>query len=328
MTRPSLLVTLADRNFVDQAKQLFSSVYWNAGWKGQYMLLACEVPETALKWFREKGILVKEVKPLFDATPQTNTLLYPPTVTCKLALFSEEFKKWSSVVFVDADCIVRYSLDSLTKLRGFWAARDWLETALIKYQTRRPEDAPESDYFQQLNGYSPTATAFNTGVFAFNTEIINNTIRPELGLILQKYGGFARFGEQLWMNLYFYKKWKKLPMEYNLFASYLHIKRGFSKNWLHGVVLHFPRCGNEDNLRCWGRNNAFYDEWRGNLERADLIDLKIIPKPKIQRPGQLCLLLQKWRLRLALHNDYFNFYRDKISGRGRMRNYISGVLQH
>jgi hypothetical protein len=29
----NLLVTLADKNFVDQTKQLFSSVYWNAEMK-------------------------------------------------------------------------------------------------------------------------------------------------------------------------------------------------------------------------------------------------------------------------------------------------------
>ena len=56
----AVLVTLADKNYIDQAKQLFSSVYWNAGWKGDYMLLAHEVPEKDLNWFREKGILVKK----------------------------------------------------------------------------------------------------------------------------------------------------------------------------------------------------------------------------------------------------------------------------
>ena len=66
MTKENLLVTLADKNYIDQAKQLFSSVYWNAGWKGDYMLLAHEIPEKDLKWFRNKGILIKKCKPLYD----------------------------------------------------------------------------------------------------------------------------------------------------------------------------------------------------------------------------------------------------------------------
>ena len=52
--KKDLLVTLADRNYINQVKQLFSSVYWNAGWKGDYMLLTHEIPEKDLKWFRTK----------------------------------------------------------------------------------------------------------------------------------------------------------------------------------------------------------------------------------------------------------------------------------
>ena len=46
--KKNLLVTLADENYIDRAKQLFSSVYFNAGWKGDYMLLAHEIPEEKL----------------------------------------------------------------------------------------------------------------------------------------------------------------------------------------------------------------------------------------------------------------------------------------
>jgi hypothetical protein len=62
--KDSVIVTLADKNYVDQAKQLFSSVYWNAGWKGDYLLLSSGIPEEELKWFRNKGIIVYECKPL------------------------------------------------------------------------------------------------------------------------------------------------------------------------------------------------------------------------------------------------------------------------
>lgn len=55
----AVLITLADENFIEQAKQLFSSVYHNAGWSEDYMLLAHNIPEMKLKWFRERGILIK-----------------------------------------------------------------------------------------------------------------------------------------------------------------------------------------------------------------------------------------------------------------------------
>ncbi|HZL42655.1 MAG TPA: hypothetical protein VFD66_05190, partial [Verrucomicrobiae bacterium] len=77
-------MTLADRNFLPQAKQLFSSVYWNAGWAGDYMLLAHEVPEDQLQWFQDKGILIRNVKPLFAREFGNERLMYPGIVTSKL----------------------------------------------------------------------------------------------------------------------------------------------------------------------------------------------------------------------------------------------------
>lgn len=50
--KKNLIVTLADKNYIDQAKQLFSSVYFNAGWNGDYMLLAHEISESELRWFK------------------------------------------------------------------------------------------------------------------------------------------------------------------------------------------------------------------------------------------------------------------------------------
>jgi lipopolysaccharide biosynthesis glycosyltransferase len=324
--KANLLVTLADQSFLDQAKQLFSSVYWNAGWHGEYMLLSCGVQEPELKWFRKKRILVKKVEPFSHVNPAAGTLHYPATVTSKLALFSKEFKNWNTVVFIDADCIVRYPLDLLEKTKGFAAARDWLGTAIIKYQTRKPERMDESEYSQQFKGYNLTATAFNTGVFAFNASIINGSTETMFRQISDKYRNFGHFPEQLWMNLYFYKKWTMLPMEYNLFASYLHTRRRLPKKHVDGVVLHFPRYGNEKALRCWDPKNAFYDEWKENLERAELIDLKHIPEPNRRWPGLRHLLFRRWLLRLALSGEYMRFYRSKASMRSRIRGLTSALI--
>ncbi len=64
--KKNLLVTIANKDYLLLAKQLFSSVYFNAGWKGDYMLLSCLVPEEDLKWFRQKGILIKEAQPFYS----------------------------------------------------------------------------------------------------------------------------------------------------------------------------------------------------------------------------------------------------------------------
>ena len=67
INKKKLLVTLADKDYINQAKQLFSSVYWNTGWKGNYLLPANEIPEKKLKWFRDEGILIKKCKPLSNS---------------------------------------------------------------------------------------------------------------------------------------------------------------------------------------------------------------------------------------------------------------------
>ena len=74
-----LLVAIADKGYIDQVKQLFSSVYFNAGWKGDYMLMAYEIPENDLEWFRKKGILVRKCGPLHNGT--ASGIEYPPIDT-------------------------------------------------------------------------------------------------------------------------------------------------------------------------------------------------------------------------------------------------------
>ena len=56
----NLFVTLADKNYLDQIKQLFSSIYFNAGWNGDCMLLSHEIADSDLEWFQSRGILVKK----------------------------------------------------------------------------------------------------------------------------------------------------------------------------------------------------------------------------------------------------------------------------
>src|ERR1035437_2558156 len=119
-----LLVALADINCIDQVKQLFSSVYFNAGWKGDYMLMAHDIPEEELLWFRNKGILVKKCKPLHHGKAsgieyaEINPLEQKerielrkryrdaPVLLNKFELFTPEFKTWDIVLYIVCDIIV------------------------------------------------------------------------------------------------------------------------------------------------------------------------------------------------------------------------------
>ena len=61
----NLVVTLANKRYIEQAKQVFSSLYFNAAWRGDYMLLAYQVPQKDLTWFLKRGIIVKKCEKMF-----------------------------------------------------------------------------------------------------------------------------------------------------------------------------------------------------------------------------------------------------------------------
>lgn len=263
----NLLVTLADKNYIPYAKQLFSSVYWNAGWKGDYMLLSHEIPEEDLHWFIAKGILVKRCQPLHnDAIGKEK---YPPAVLDIFYLFMPEFKKWKNIVYLDGDIIVRASLDALTKVKGFKSPNvmdDKLEYYFYK-------DTDPFEYSVLKKRYDLSLPAFNCGVMAFNTEIINEGLFAELLKIFKTYPKTSS-GADPTLNLLFYKKWKKLPLVYDITPKNIEKHTGITSHKLKGVIFHLK----DDELQ--NRAGRFFPEWKKNLEKAEKIDLNKQQKGK------------------------------------------------
>jgi lipopolysaccharide biosynthesis glycosyltransferase len=268
--KKNLLVTLADKNYVNQAKQLFSSVYWNAGWTGDYMLLAHEIPEKELKWFRDKGILIKKCKPLYNKIIGTDG--HPGTVVTKFYLFAPEFKKWKNIVYLDADMIVKSSLDKLAKTKKFAAVPEIYMGRICALEGQF--DHTELKIFHELKKeYNLNLPSFNAGVISFNTKIIHDNTPIELKKLLDKYNSVCHYGEQAILNLFFYKKWKKIPFVYNLCINYF---SEYSPE--KAIIFHFA--GIKKEQKPWNSKNIFYNEWKNNLEKAELIDLTKIPNGK------------------------------------------------
>lgn len=267
--KQNLLITLADINYIQQAKQLFSSVYWNAGWKGDYMLLAHKIPEQELKWFRDKGILIKECMPLNDTVVGRN---YNPVVLDKLYIFSTEFKKWSNVIFIDSDIIVRGPLDRLLKIKGFGAIDSTLK--LADQFSSKINQHSEIEKKVNLNKKS-----FNAGVMAFSTNIIQEFTLKKLTGLYEEYKNDIFFPEEAILNLFFYKKWIKLSRVFDLYVPVLMIHK-FTHDKIKALALHFIRISGYDNLKPWDPENSFYNEWTSNLKKAELIDLSKIQEAK------------------------------------------------
>ncbi|MFA5184809.1 MAG: glycosyltransferase [Patescibacteria group bacterium] len=257
-----LLVTLADRDFLDQAKQLFSSVYHNAGWRGDYLLLAHDVPEADLAWFRNKGILIYDCPPLDQGMIANDSL--PAVVLAKFYLFTSYFRQWERIVFLDADIIVRASLDKLLTTTGLMAVTDMFNGRL----KRQFESSADPRLFDELSRqYDLRDIAFNSGVLVFGPEIITDGLFLQLINLYKKFGILDTYGEQGIFNLAFYHNWRPLPVVYN-FTLYDCDRYWIKRGRLRSINIHF--IGPE---KPWRPNNVFYPLWRENLALAENIDL-------------------------------------------------------
>jgi lipopolysaccharide biosynthesis glycosyltransferase len=271
--KKNLLVTLADKNYINQAKQLFSSAYWNGRWDGDYMLLSQNIPEKDLKWFRDKGILIYQCKPL----TQKGWKLWSNVILDKFYLFTPEFKKWKHIVYLDGDIIVKRDLKKLTRLKGFWAVIDYLWGLYGGVKHKK---------IFLKEGYNLYEKYFNSGVFAFSTDIIKKNTFNDLNHLWDKYKKECKFPDQTILNLYFQKKWKELDITYNL-CPVDYYRNKIIRDPSSAIILHFwvPK-------KPWGnKKRHFYSEWKNSFDKADEIDLK--HRKKISRKG-VSLNMQKF----------------------------------
>ena len=257
--KKNLLVTLANKNYVKQAKALFSSAYFNAGWKGDYMLLSHEIPEKELKWFRKKGILVKKCKPLAKGY----YCKMHPCLLDKFYLLTPEFKKWKTVIYLDGDIIVRGSLDELTKVPGFSGVRDIFKLPISVNFHKNPAEK----LLSLKKECNLKKAGFNSGVIAFDTCIINKKLRKNIFAKIKKYLEIAN-GDQPLLNIIFNKETSFLPSVFNVYIpNYSKVYLNIAKR-REAIVLHF--CSGD---KPWLKNSPFYKEWKSNLDKSNLFDL-------------------------------------------------------
>ncbi len=249
--KKDLLVTLADESYIAQAKQLFSSVYWNAGWKGDFMLLTPKTtPGQELEWFKKKGILIKKCEPLYTGKSIGK---WPSLVLSKCCLFSEEFKRWKNVIFLDSDIIVRASLEDLTNLKGFSAIRghDKLSRIFLTPIHLKLEKIASEPLKQLKRGLDFDSPGFNTGVLAFNTEIIEKDTFDKVKSLINRYFSVSASGEEAILNILFYKKWAQLSEVYNLYPKSVIFGARLKAKNIRGIILHFA--GDKP----WDKENPF-----------------------------------------------------------------------
>ncbi len=300
-----VLVTLADKNYLNTAKQLFSSAYHNGGWDGDYLLLSYNIPKKDLKWFMKKGIFIYKCGNLGHYKNNTSKN-YEKNYTnqiylCKFYLFREFFKNWDNVVFLDADIIVRKSIKELANIKGIGSTIDMspqLKHQLVDKKCINSEKII-AIYNELEKKYSFNQKAFSAGVISFNTSLVEKDTFDKLVYLYFHYKDILKFPEQAAFNIYFYKRYKELPLVYNCPSVLLK-----NKDKINPVILHTIM-----HQRAWYKDSPFHVEWENNYKRADLIDIKNSQKPKSRLTGikmvyYSCII--KRRLKKRYKNSFIN----------------------
>ncbi len=279
----SVLVTLADARYIDQAKQLFSSAYFNGGWQGNFLLLAFDIEDENLKWFLDRNILVKKCYPICHENDLKQYYFYwekkyPIIANSKLYLFTDYFKNWENIVFLDADIIVLSSLDKLARVKNFCAAEDVIFKLRDQFVNFNDLNCNEDrSLFNELkNEYDLNSNAFNAGVFAFNSKIIQEDTFEKLSQIFLRFKNITHMAEQAVLNLFFLQSWKELYAVYN--ASSLFVE---NDSQINSPLIHF-----NSGPKPWKPDSKFNELWKKNLLKADGINCQ----PRIKRAAELSWL--------------------------------------
>lgn len=273
--KASLLVTLANEGYVDAAKQLFSSAHFNGLWQGDMLLLADGMSAENLEWFKSRGILIYECEPV---QAKFSTIgKWPPVVLDKFYLFTDFFKHWKTVLFLDADIIVRAPLDAFAHVDRLSAPI--AHARLAKSFKRRLElfarGLDAGPYRQARELFDFDKPEFSSGTFAFPTDMIGRSTFDDIVRIQNEYGEITAFVDQTALNLAF-QDWSIMPATYGLFPDKLMLN-GCPSGDIDAVILHFVMS------KPWEKGNPFHAEWLGNLHRADSMDAR---KPVQARVGQ------------------------------------------
>lgn len=248
----AVLITLADQEFLNAARQLFVSAHVAGGWRGDYVLLAHEVPEQLTRDFVERGIRVVAAPIPKSADISRRVAAH----AAKFQLFDPFVKEWDRVLYLDADIIVRGRLDGPLLDARFGAVRDLLN---LRAQFL-PGVGP---------GSLPDKMAFNSGVLSFDTTLIGDHTRKELLTLWNQYRSTTRFVDQPTLNLYFEDIWEQLPGDYNVFANL----RVLGKPWAEckcGTIIHFTTAP-----KPWDDESPAKQEWGANAAMFSHLDFRV-----------------------------------------------------
>lgn len=260
--KKSAVVTIVDGNHLLYFDRFYQSIVKNGEWLGDFVILAYSFDENdvVLKKYQTQGVIVHHCPPLTDKvyrhwTPEVLTYFY---------LFSDFFKQWKKVVYLDIDCVVRSSLSGLIKKDGFYASNF--------YHRGHPDFIVSGLRLEAKN-------LINDGVMVFSTNIIKKETFSELLKIYHSlnlknlpsmYGGGI---DELVLAIYFKSKKKNLPLEYNVIPNELKRQYGIKSSLIYGAIIH--HASGDFYPKPWDQVSPFHREWLKSGNGSSIFSEKI-----------------------------------------------------
>lgn len=259
--RDAVIAVSMDAGYGDQARQVLASLHHQAGWTGDYLLLCHDVPRHEIQWFERRGVLIEQVPELFR-----NDHL-PPVTFSRYMLFRDTVHRWKTVIFMDLDMIVRGDLCELTRLPRLGAVQGYKAT--VGQNFVREKDPALFD--QLANEFDLDQPAFNGGLMAFPTHVIQPDSFDRVCELTRRYLPISRFANQGLLNLLFHGAWTPLSPIYNAYVP-TYLGRDGSLLLPEARILHF----NGRTMKPWDEGSVTYplfaDEWKANLRAAESIE--------------------------------------------------------
>ncbi|KAJ0258130.1 Galactinol synthase 1 [Hirschfeldia incana] len=220
-----------------------------------------DVPEEHRRILVEQGCIVREIEPVYPPENQTQfAMAYYVINYSKLRIW--KFVEYSKMIYLDGDIQVYENIDHLFDLPDgyFYAVMDcfcektWSHTP--QYKIGYCQQCPEKVQWPKAELGEPPALYFNAGMFVFEPGL--DTYEDLLRTL--KVTPPTPFAEQDFLNMYFMKIYKPIPLVYNLVLAML---------WRHPEnveldkvkVVHYCAAGSKP----WR-----YTGKEANMEREDI----------------------------------------------------------
>ncbi|KAI5336197.1 hypothetical protein L3X38_015463 [Prunus dulcis] len=181
-----------------------------------------DVPQEHRRILESQGCIVREIEPVCPPENQTQfAMAYYVINYSKLRIW--EFVEYSKMIYLDGDIQVYDNIDHLFDLPDghFYAVMDcfcektWSHTP--QYKIGYCQQCPEKVQWPTSELGPPPSLYFNAGMFVFEPDL--ETYHDLLNTL--KVTPPTPFAEQDYLNMFFRKIYKPIPLAYNLVLAML-----------------------------------------------------------------------------------------------------------